>query len=148
MEDKTIEQIKDEYNFDDVKDASHDGQDLMDCFLVMKMKALSMPATFYHLMKTIMSFYLSCIYQSLFVESANTSMQYTNNLLCDKSWDQIDGEFNLLVKLKILLKVYVYLKCFTIFMEAFHLLTTFYGAKWTKNRRIWKNIYENFVLTF
>ena len=148
MEDKTIEQIKDEYNFDDVKDASHDGQDLMDCFLVMKMKALSMPATFYHLMKTIMSFYLSCIYQSLFVESANTSMQYTNNLLRHKSWDQIDGEFNLLVKLKILLKVYVYLKCFTIFMEAFHLLTTFYGAKWTKNRRIWKNIYENFVLTF
>ena len=37
MEDKTIEQIKDEYNFDDVKDVSDDGQDLMDCFLVMKM---------------------------------------------------------------------------------------------------------------
>ena len=136
MEDKTIEQIKDEYNFDDVKDASHDGQDLMDCFLVMKMKALSMPATFYHLMKTIMSFYLFCIYQSLFVETANTSIQYTNNLLRDKTQDQIDGGFNLLVKLKILLKVYVYLKCFTILMEAFHLLTTFYSAKWTKNRRI------------
>lgn len=32
MEDKTIEQIKDENNFDDVKDNFDDGQDLIDFF--------------------------------------------------------------------------------------------------------------------
>ena len=66
MEDKTIEQIKDEYNFDDVKDVSDDGQDLMDCFLVMKMKALSMPATFYHLNEDNNEF-LPFLYTSIFV---------------------------------------------------------------------------------
>ena len=33
LDDKTIEQIKDEYNFDDIKDAFDDGQVLMEFFI-------------------------------------------------------------------------------------------------------------------
>ena len=60
LDDKTIKQIKDEYSFDDIKDAFEDGQVALrlESFLVVKMKTLSMPVTFYHLTKTIMSSYL------------------------------------------------------------------------------------------
>ena len=60
LDDKTIKQIKDEYSFDDIKDAFDDGQVALqlELFLVVKMKTLSMPVTFYHLAKTIMSSYL------------------------------------------------------------------------------------------
>ena len=60
LDDKTIKQIKDEYSFDDIKDAFEDGQVALrlEFFLVVKMKTLSMPVTFYHLTKTIMSSYL------------------------------------------------------------------------------------------
>ena len=40
IEDKTIEQIKDEYNIDAIKDAFDDGQVLIKFFLVVKIKAL------------------------------------------------------------------------------------------------------------
>ena len=63
VEDKTIEQIKDEYNFDDIKDTFDDGKipPQLEFFLVVKMKTLSMPVTFYHLTKTIMNLYLFCV---------------------------------------------------------------------------------------
>ena len=40
IEDKTIEQIKDEYNVDAIKDAFDDGQVLIKFFLVEKIRAL------------------------------------------------------------------------------------------------------------
>ena len=40
IEDKTIEQIKDEYNIDAIKDAFDDGQVLIKFFLVEKIRAL------------------------------------------------------------------------------------------------------------
>ena len=55
LEDKTIEQMKDEYNFDDTDDGQVHPR--LEFFLVVKMKTLSMPVTFYHLTKTIMSLY-------------------------------------------------------------------------------------------
>ena len=62
LDDKTIKQIKDEYSFDDIKDAFDDGQVALqlEFFWVVKMKTLSMPVKFYHLTKTIMSSYLFC----------------------------------------------------------------------------------------
>ena len=91
IEDKTIEQIKDEYNIDAIKDAFDDGQVLIKFFLVGKIRALWMPATFYDLAKSKMSLCLFCIYESLFVEIADTLIQYIKNLSSDEI-DQIDED--------------------------------------------------------
>ena len=50
-----------------------------------------MPATFYDLAKSKMSLYLFCIYESLFVEIADTLIQYIKNLSSDEI-DQIDED--------------------------------------------------------
>lgn len=50
-----------------------------------------MPATFYDLAKSKMSLYLFCIYESLFVEIADTLIQYVKNLSSDEI-DQIDED--------------------------------------------------------
>ena len=69
LEDKTIEQIKAEFNFDDIKDAFDNRQvppppppcpAQLEFFLVMKIKTLSMSVIFYHLAKTIMSLCIFC----------------------------------------------------------------------------------------
>ena len=60
IQEKTIEEIKDEYNFDDIKDAIDERKipphlDL--CFLVVTMNISSMLAIFCLLMKTITNWY-------------------------------------------------------------------------------------------
>ena len=57
IEDKTIEQIKDKYNFDQIKDAFDDGQTpfQLEFFSVVTMIILSMHVTFYYLMKITMN---------------------------------------------------------------------------------------------
>ena len=58
--DKTIEQIKDEYNFDQIKDAFDEGQipSQLEFFSIVTMIILSMHVTFYHLMKITVNLYL------------------------------------------------------------------------------------------
>lgn len=60
LEDKTIEQIRDEYSFDEIKDAFSEGQipPQLEFFWVVKMIILSIPVTFYCLAKTTMNLYL------------------------------------------------------------------------------------------
>ena len=59
IQEKTFEQIKDEYNFDDIKDAFDEGKipPQLELFLVVTMTILSMLAIFCLLMKTITNSY-------------------------------------------------------------------------------------------
>ena len=59
IQEKTFEQIKDEYNFDDIKDAFDEGKipPQLEFFLVVTMTVLSMLAIFCLLMKTITNSY-------------------------------------------------------------------------------------------
>ena len=91
------------------------------------------------------------VYQSLFIEAADTFIQYTNTLSPDEI-DQIDEVirsngwgFNVLLKLKILLNFYAYFKYFTILTEGFHLKTVFCRFQIEKHQKDLKNIHENFV---